>query len=44
MKNERFEQLMALAVDGDEAAPGDLWLEFGYRFHSGVVGDEHDAD
>ena len=33
MKDEkRFEYLMSMAMGGDECAPGDLLLEFGYWF------------
>ncbi len=34
----RFRQLLALAEDGDEAAAGDLWLEFGFEFGKEVSG------
>ena len=43
-KNERFEFLMSLALGGDECAPGDLWLEFGYRFAGQSEGVANDAD
>lgn len=43
-RNERFEQLMEMAQDGDACAVGDLWLEFGYRFPVGAEGDSHDID
>ncbi len=42
--NERFEYLMAMALDGDECAPGDLWLEFGYRFAGQAEGAANDVD
>jgi hypothetical protein len=41
-KSKRFDQLMALALDGDESAPGDLWLEFGYRFPLQAEGSTHE--
>ena len=31
-RQERFDQLMSLARDGDDEAVGDLWKEFGFDF------------
>jgi hypothetical protein len=28
----RFEQLLAIAREGDEAAVADLWIEFGFQY------------
>ncbi len=36
-RDARYEQLLALAEDGDEAAVGDLWREFGFEYREGVV-------
>jgi hypothetical protein len=34
--SERFQQLMALADDGDETAVADLFKEFGYQHPAGA--------
>ena len=33
---ERFEQLLALAREGNEDAVGDLWREFGVEYRGGA--------
>ena len=40
-KNPRYEQLMALAADGDDAATGDLFLEFGQMTSECAEETEH---
>jgi len=34
MDNPRFNQLLDLARDGDEASVAQLWHEFGFDFHA----------
>ena len=41
-RDERFNQLMALALDGDGDAPGDLFREFGYVFSMNARGSGHE--
>lgn len=39
LNDPRFDQLMDLARDGDEAAVADLWHEYGYDFHAAAEQD-----
>ena len=41
-RNQRFQQLLALAREGNEDAVGDLWREFHFDFAR--EGGRHDAD
>ena len=38
MDNPRFNQLLALAEDGDSSAIADLWHEFNFDFYSDSLG------
>jgi hypothetical protein len=37
MDNARFNQLLDLARNGDEASVAQLWHEFGFDFHAEVA-------
>ena len=37
MDNPRFNQLLDLARNGDEASVAQLWHEFGFDFHAHVA-------
>jgi hypothetical protein len=40
--SERFDQLMAMALDGDGDAADDLFREFGFVFSVNVYGPGHE--
>lgn len=43
-RDERFDQLIALANDGSEEAIHDLWTEYGYIYPATHEGAPNDAD